>query len=147
MSFVTQGGLAPEDTNYSRDVYVHDLRTGITELASTGQDANGNNDSWSPSISDDGRFVAFQSAASNLVEGDTNGSSPNTGWDVFVRDIIAGTTVRVSVAHDGGRPNGNSLSPSISPDGRYVCWTSWADNHVLGDTNDKADSFVRGPLN
>jgi Tol biopolymer transport system component len=146
VSFTSYDPLAPEDTNDHPDVYVHDLGTGLTELASTGPDGVGNHDSWDSSISDDGRYVAFMSAASNLVEGDTIGASPSSGRDVFVRDRFEGTTERVSVGEDGSEANGNALRPSISSDGRYVCWTSRADNLVTGDTNEKADTFVRGPL-
>ena len=91
-----------------------------------------------PSISTDGRYVAFQSTASNLVPGDTNGVS-----DVFVRDRQTGTTERVSVDSGGGEGNGGSYFPSISADGRYVAFLSYADDLVTGDTNTAPDVFVR----
>jgi Tol biopolymer transport system component len=101
-----------------------------------GGDANGA--SYTASISEDGRYVAFVSAASDLVPNDGNGKQ-----DVFVRDLVAGTTVRASVARNGGNPNGPSLQPSISADGRYVAFRSKASNLVRGDTNGQFDVFVR----
>jgi Tol biopolymer transport system component len=98
----------------------------------------GNNTSEYPSISADGRFVAFHSPASNLVVGDTNGAA-----DVFVRDRQSGTTERVSVATGGTEGNFDSYYPSISADGRFVAFHSFASNLVLGDTNGAADIFVR----
>ncbi len=99
--------------------------------------------SWYPSISADGRFVAFVSAASNLVEGDTNGVE-----DVFVHDRLTGTTTRVSVDSLGNGSNEASLYPSISANGRFVAFHSAASNLVAGDTNGQWDIFVhafRGP--
>jgi Tol biopolymer transport system component len=83
-----------------------------------------------PSISADGRFVAFASAATNLVPGDTNGYP-----DVFVRDRVTGVTTRVSVTDTGGQANGASSSPVMSADGRWVAFTSYANNLTLGDLN------------
>jgi len=100
--------------------------------------AQGNDDSYSPSITADGRCVAFNSAASNLVGGDTN------GWiDIFVYDRQSGTTERVSVDSDGTQVDGESHSPSISADGRYVVFESYATTLVSGDTNGDWDVFVR----
>src|SRR5207249_1550889 len=91
-----------------------------------------------PSISGAGRYVAFDSLDSHLVDGDTNGSR-----DVFVRDRQSGTTERVSVASGGAQGSSNSYGPSISADGSYVAFTSQADNLVAGDTNGFEDVFVR----
>ena len=77
----------------------------------------GNDDSFDPAISADGRFVAFGSDATNLVPGDTNGSD-----DVFVRDRQTGTTRRVSVGPGGVQGNGASFDPAISADGRFVAF-------------------------
>ncbi|HEY3140514.1 MAG TPA: hypothetical protein VGJ86_05260 [Acidimicrobiales bacterium] len=77
----------------------------------------GNGASTRPSLSQGGRFVAFQSVATNLVPSDTNAVS-----DVFVRDNVARTTERVSVANDGTQGNGPSLAPAISDDGRFVAF-------------------------
>lgn len=89
------------------------------------------------SISQDGRYVAFSSYASNLVPGDTNEQT-----DIFVRDRISGTNVRVSVNSDGSEGNNDSWAPGISADGRYVVFTSRADNLVANDINDYEDVFL-----
>ncbi len=130
--------LVPDDTNGKQDVFVHDRVTGRTErvsVASNGIEANGH--SWMPAISDDGRYVVFQSDATNLVADDTNGKS-----DIFVHDRLTGRTERVSVASDGTQVNDTSWNPAISADGRYVAFASTATNLVSGDTNGKQDVFV-----
>jgi Tol biopolymer transport system component len=101
-----------------------------------GGDANG--ESTLPSISGDGRYVAFTSGASDLVASDGNGLI-----DVFVRDLQAGTTTRVSVDTAGGDPDDQSDSASISANGRYVAFTSGASDLVAGDSNGLRDVFVR----
>ena len=101
-------------------------------------ETQGNGDSEYASLSASGRFVAFQSVASNLVPGDTNGRR-----DVFVRDLVSGDTTRASVATDGSQDNRNSQSPSIDGNGRYVAFSSGARNLVPGDTNGRRDIFVR----
>jgi Tol biopolymer transport system component len=89
-------------------------------------------------VSADGRYVAFDSFASNIVAGDTN------GWlDVFVRDTVAGTTTLVSVSSTGVQGNHPSMEPAISADGRYVVFSSSASNLVPDDSNDALDVFVR----
>ncbi len=131
--------LVGNDTNETHDVFVRDRRTGKTELVSLGSDgAKGNSSSFFSSISADGRFVAFFSYASNLVGGDTNGAI-----DVFVRDRSTRETKRVSLRSDGAQGGGDSSYPSISPDGRFVAFTSDASNLVGGDTNGVTDAFVR----
>jgi WD40-like Beta Propeller Repeat len=100
--------------------------------------AQGNFDSSGASISADGRLVAFQSQANNLVSGDTNVAS-----DVFVRDRVADTTVRVSVVSGGEQGNNFSYGGPISADGRYVAFSSSASNLVSVDTNFSDDAFVR----
>ena len=94
--------------------------------------------SGSSVLSGDGRYLAFSSGASNLVPGDVN-----THDDVFVRDMATGTIERVSVAPDGTDGNQGSNTPSISSDGRYVVFMSYASNLVLGDTNGQRDIFMR----
>ena len=131
--------LVAGDTNGSQDVFVHDRQTGITTRVSVDSDGMQVNDpSASPSISLDGRYVAFESIASNLVAGDTNGSQ-----DIFVHDRQTGITTRVSVDSNGMQVNDPSASPSISLDGRYVAFESIASNLVEGDTNGSQDVFVR----
>jgi Tol biopolymer transport system component len=133
--------LVSGDTNNVADIFVHDRQTGQTTRVSVASDGTqANNQSSDPSISSNGRYVAFASLASNLVSGDTNGA-----WDVFVHDRQTGETTRVSVASDGTQAIGfffGSSNPSISADGRYVAFDSWATNLVSGDTNDKPDVFV-----
>ena len=90
------------------------------------------------SMTPDGRFVAFESAASNLVPGDTNGVG-----DVFVREVASGVTTRVSLAYDGRQANAHSGVPSISADGRFVVFESDATNLVPGDTNQATDIYMR----
>lgn len=130
--------LAPGDVNGSRDVFVRDRRTGVTELvsvSSTGAQGNGN--SSSPWLSGDGRFVLFISAASSLVAGDTNDK-----LDAFVRDRMLGTTVRVSVGSTGQEANADTLSTRISVDGSVVIFATAAGNLTPGDTNGELDVFV-----
>lgn len=93
------------------------------------------------SIGSDGRFVAFDNPSGMLVLGDTNGAR-----DVFVRDRLSGTTVRVSTGPSGVQGNGASGYPSISGDGRFVSFTSWATNLVPSDTNSAYDAFVHDRL-
>lgn len=122
----TSSNLVAGDTNNVGDVFVRDRRTGVTERVSLGlKGAEGNGDSnflgiaTRPSISDDGRYVAFKSEATNLVRGDRNGVT-----DVFVRDRLAGVTERISVdSAENGAPGGGD-EPGISPDGRYVAFTT-----------------------
>src|SRR5206468_11535137 len=90
-----------------------------------------------PALSADGRFVAFQSDATNLVAGDTNGAT-----DVFVHDRQTGTTERVSVASDGTQGNGPSAGPALSADGGLVAFHGTATNLVAGDANGAYDVFV-----
>jgi len=130
--------LVPGDTNRTSDVFVRDLHTGQTTRVSVDSSgAEGNAGSAFPSISADGRFVAFDSLASNLVPGDMNGT-----WDVFIHDLQTGLTTRVSVDSSGAEGNSESISPSISAAGRFVAFESWASNLVPGDTNGLEDVFV-----
>jgi Tol biopolymer transport system component len=134
--------LVGGDTNGWEDVFVRDRRTGKTRrvnLSSAG--AQGNDHSFNPSISADGRLVAFGSSATNLVGNDTNGFD-----DVFVRDRRTGKTRRVSVSSAGTQGDGGNFNPSTSSDGRFVGFESFAANLVGGDTNGFEDIFVRGPL-
>jgi len=130
--------LVSGDTNSTWDIFVHDRQTSQTTRVSVDSGGlQGNGRSQSTSISSDGRFVAFHSRASNLVPGDTNGT-----YDIFVHNRQTGQTTRVSV--DSGGLQGNSLSEmsSISSDGRFVAFESYASNLVPGDTNGEADIFV-----
>ncbi|WP_328999088.1 hypothetical protein OHA18_32160 [Kribbella sp. NBC_00709] len=113
--------LVVGDTNDSQDVFVRDLRTGRTTVASVGRTGRADGDSWEPQISADGRHIAFTSSATNLVTGDTNATQ-----DVFVRDLAVRRTERVSLTADGKQIDIFSSSPAISGDGRLVSFTTQA---------------------
>jgi Tol biopolymer transport system component len=135
----TARNLDPVDTNLQSDVYVRDLMAGVTELVSisvAGDAANAA--SQDAAISSEGRYVVFESLASNLVPDDTNGVS-----DMFLRDRVAGVTVRVSVGADGAQASHSSDNGSISGDGRSVGFRSHAPGLVPGDQITGSDYFVR----
>jgi subtilisin family serine protease len=135
--------LVPGDTNNQYDVFVYDRQNRSIErvsVSSSGQQSN--NWSGQPSISADGRFVGFNSMASNLVPGDTNNDS-----EIFVYDRQMRTIERVNISNTGEQGNLGSFGEfsgkhSISSDGRYVAFSSWASNLVPGDTNNAPDIFV-----
>jgi cysteine-rich repeat protein len=135
--------VEPNDRNGgAEDVFLRDLETETTELVHVDSGGEQGNFSASfPSVSADGRFVAFQASSTNLVPGDTNGAT-----DVFVRDLEARTTERVSVGSAGDQGNGPSGLPALSADGRFVAFESAATNLVDGDTNRKRDVFVHDRL-
>lgn len=123
--------LVAGDTNYANDIFVHDTQTNTSirvSVNSAGEQAL--QGGYWPAISADGRFLAFQSTAANLVPSDTNNC-----WDIFVHDQLTGETTRVSVDSAGIEGNAPSLEPRISADGRYVAFRSYASNLVSGDTN------------
>ena len=117
-------------------------RTTRVSVSSRGKQGTGDrthNGSNGPSISADGRYVAFHSGASNLVPGDTNRT-----MDIFVHDRVTGNTQRVSVSSSGAQANGENIgAPRISADGRYVAFASLASNLVPRDVNDITDAFLR----
>lgn len=116
--------LVQEDTNGVADVFVRDLGTGdVRRVSVNAQGQQANDASASPSISDDGRYVAFESYAQNLVSGDTNNA-----WDVFVRDRATNVTERVSVASGGTQGDQHSRAPALSGDGKRVVFESQATN-------------------
>ncbi len=130
--------LVAGDTNGVRDVFVHDRQTGQTIRVSVDSSGvEGDGDSRWPSMSADGRSVAFDSEATNLVPGDTQGVR-----DVFVHDLVSRQTTRVSVNSMGGAGNSESRLPSISGSGRYVAFESRASNLVQGDNLGHRDVFV-----
>ena len=131
--------LVPGDVNGAGDVFVRDRWAQKTERVSvTDGGAEANGPSRSASISDDGRYVAFTSNAKNLIPNDT---LPHA--DAFVRDRVAGTTIRVAPATDGGFLSADVTDIAISGNGRYVAFTSSASNVVANDTNGDTDVFVR----
>ena len=138
------------DTNGVTDIFVHDRTTGVTSRVSVSSDGSqGNAGSYSevntyassshnnPSLSADGRYVVFESLASNLVTGDNNDMR-----DIFMHDRTTGITTRVSINTDGTEGNNISFFPTLSADGRYVAFKSDATNLVTSDTNDITDIFV-----
>jgi predicted RNA-binding protein with TRAM domain len=134
----TSNNLVANDTNNRTDIFVHDSLTGETTRVSVDSNgAEGNSGSYNPSISGNGRYVAFASLSSNLVLNDTNDS-----YDVFVHDLQTGETRRVSVDSYGTEGNSSSDRPSISYDGQYITFHSIASNFVAGDTNNYYDVFV-----
>lgn len=137
VAFISQSSnLVAGDTNGMNDVFAHDRNTGVTERLPSG--IQGNGDSYHPSVSRDGRYVAFYSSASNFDPADTNNA-----YDVFVSDLIAGTITRVSTSSSGQQANGSSFDPAISADGNFVLFYSDATNLVSGDTNTATDVFVK----
>ncbi len=131
--------LVPGDTNAVADIFVRDRQTGVTKRVSVKTNsAQANGASELPAISPDGRFGAFESDATDLVPGDTNGQT-----DVFVRDRQTGVTSRVSVNSNEVQGNEFSTEGSISADGRYVAFLSHASNLVPADTNNDYGVFVR----
>ena len=128
--------LVAGDGNGQIDVFVRDVGGGVqrVSVAADGSDPNG--PSSEPDMSHDGRFVAFSSAATNLVPGDTNGQP-----DVFVRDLSAQITRRISVAGGGVEAQGASRAPALAASGLYASFESSAANLVGGDTNGIPDVF------
>ncbi|WP_341252119.1 cell wall-binding repeat-containing protein [Euzebya pacifica] len=128
--------------------------TGPAELISTNADGDDSGDDQStgpPSISDDGRYVAFTSRATDLVDGFVDGNGANFG-DVYLRDTAMGTTTLVS--HAAGSPltsaaGGSSGNPRVSADGRYVVYDTFATNLVAGvtDTNNERDVYLYSVAN
>ncbi|PZS25513.1 MAG: hypothetical protein DLM59_20035, partial [Pseudonocardiales bacterium] len=138
--------LVTGDINDAVDVFVRDRLAGTTRrvnVSGAGGQAesgsvSGTSGSGTSEVSANGRFIAFFSNARNLVPGDTNGS-----WDVFLRDMQAGVTRRISYSGTGVQGNAESDQNAISADGRYVVFESFASNLVPGDTNSRIDVFLR----
>ena len=136
--YSTASNLVPDDRGGMADVFVRDRQTRETRRVSEAADGTpANGYSVQPVVSANGRYVAFVSAARNLVAGDSNGLI-----DVFVKDLASGAVERVSVATGGAQAKGPSFEPAISADGRYVAFESFASNLVAGDTNGHNDVFV-----
>lgn len=139
--FTTSAALVQADTNRTLDVYLSDgAAGGGVQLVSVAADgAAGDARSSAPDISVDGRYVAFESDATNLVDGD----DPSGVTDVFIHDTATGSTELVSVSRDHSTRDGASSSPAISPDGRFVAFESVASNLIDSDNNSASDIFVR----
>lgn len=132
------------DNNGEADIYVRDTLFSTNERASvTAQGGEPFDPCQVPVISGDGRFVTFESNSPDLVLGDTNNAP-----DIFLRDLVANTTIRISLATYGVQSATffPSLNPSISGDGRFVVFTSFAPNLAPNDINGAPDIFLRGPL-
>jgi Tol biopolymer transport system component len=130
----------PNYLSQKQNVFLRDRSNGFTTLVSVNLagTGGGDGDSLPTAISGDGHYVLFESLADNLVPGDTN------GWaDVFLRDVWSNRTVLISVSTNGGAGNGVSRESTLTPDGRYVAFTSAASNLVALDTNGLPDVFVR----
>lgn len=140
LSFDTiASNMVAEDVNAFDDVFYYNAPLHqVFRVSQAAVVAQGNNNSHEPSISQDGRYVAFYGIATNLVKGET----PVTR-DVYLRDMLSGTTRRVSSGQDNGPGSNHSYSPSLSANARYVAFESDATNLVSGDTNGRRDIFVQ----
>jgi hypothetical protein len=137
---LTASNTAFQKPGITFDVFLRDRASNTTilvsaNLAGTG---GGDQDAVPVSVSSNGQFVLFESASDNLVPGDTNSAS-----DVFVRDVVNGTTILVSANTNGVCGNGASYSSAMTPDGPYVAFASAATDLVPGDANGIPDIFVR----
>jgi Tol biopolymer transport system component len=132
--------VAGDENGHHEDVFVRDRRRGETTRVRE-NNRSGSLYSGIPSISGNGRFVAFESPASDLVKGDRNHHV-----DVFLRDRKRGETTLLSVSSEGEQGNSESSFPAISAYGHFVAFSSLASNLVGGDRFNTADTFVRGPL-
>jgi hypothetical protein len=132
--------LVVGDTNNQPDIFLMELKAGApisrVNISNTEVQANVEDGTMTFDVSDDGNIVVFGSVASNLVTGDTNGQP-----DIFIRNRLAGTTVRIN-GTGGVQPNGGSYNPSISGNGQHIAFRSEANNLVPGDTNGHGDIFV-----
>jgi Tol biopolymer transport system component len=138
----TATNLVPNDTNGTQDVFLHDRMTGATTRVSvSGTGAEGSSFSGVPSVSADGRFIAFESLASNLVLGDVNDT-----WDVFVHERLTGLTSLVSIDSGGAQGTNASNGPRISADGRFVSFWSSSTNFAPSPTL-HADVYLHDRVN
>lgn len=140
ITFTTAEPISAGDTNGVNDVYMRDMHVSTTTLLSVaahGSTIAGNSSSSGGVISSDGHFVTFHSFASDLVASDTRGYR-----DVFLRDLHTGSTRRISVSNSGTQGNYGSYDPDISDDGRFITYTSEANNLVPADTNSKPDILL-----
>ena len=137
--FSTTAKIDPADTNNLQDIYVRDTVANTTTLITKGiGGAQTNSGSYAPTLSADGRYLAFESVASNLYSGDTNNAP-----DIFLYDRVTNALSVVSTNTGGGFANGSSTKARISGDGNSVAFYSSATNLVSGDTNGASDVFVR----
>ncbi len=141
-NYVTFQSLSPDprdgDKNTVEDIFRRDVAQSATLLVSLATDGSqGNNRSYGADVTDDGATVVFESLASNLVAGDNNNAS-----DIFLRDLTAQTTTRISIGIDGTDANGSSFRPAISRDGAFIAFCSRATNLVQGASAQAAAAFL-----
>ena len=130
--------LVSGDTNGDQDVFLRDRVANTTTRVSVSTGGGqGSDESGDPAISGDGKIIAFESKADDLVPGDNNGT-----WDIFVHNRATGVTERVSVRSNGQEATGASRDPAVSANGRFVVFDSWARDLVYKDTNGKRDVFI-----
>ncbi|KAB2853360.1 MAG: hypothetical protein F9K46_18465, partial [Anaerolineae bacterium] len=142
VAYYTEASLVPGDGDSINDIYLYDRQTCEVQLISVstaGLKSNG--DSYDPSMSGDGRYIAFESSATNLVTGDTNGET-----DIFLHDRLTTTTTRVSVDSNGDQANDHSYAAHISADGRIIAFESTASDLIAGDTNAARDVFLHNRI-
>ncbi|MBP7006543.1 MAG: PD40 domain-containing protein, partial [Candidatus Pacebacteria bacterium] len=131
--------LTANDTNLVQDVFIRDVELGTTEILSiSSNEIQGNDQSYKPSVSSDGRYVTFYSEATNLISGDTNDAG-----DIFIRDRELDTTERVSLRNNGDEIDNSSDRPDVSSDGRYVIFDSGDELIKDEDFNNGSDIFIR----
>ncbi len=137
--YSNDSSLVASDINGRYDAFRRDMFSGETVLVSTASNGEpGDWDSGDPSISDDGRYIAMYTSASNLFPGDSNGLQ-----DCVVKDLVSGETTHVSYGVAGVPGNGHSFYPTISGNGRKVAFVSYATNLVPDDGNSQGSIFVR----
>jgi Tol biopolymer transport system component len=132
------GNLVAEDLNGRTDIFIRDFKAGTTKLVNSALGGGvGNGGSARPTVSGNGRFIAFLSTSTDLIAGGTNGLA-----HVFVRDRKKGKTELISKSSVGTQANGGSLDAVISADGRWVAFESGADNLVVKDTKGKRQIYL-----
>ena len=143
VAFLSQASnLVLGDTNLLQDAFIRDLRTGQTSIISTTSTGTlGDGGTGGIVISGDGRYVAIDSYAENLVAGDSNLTR-----DVFLKNTETGTVIMLSTSTSGAQGDDQSFVNDISADGRYIAFSSNATTLVTGDTNASRDAFVRDSL-
>ncbi|HEX6813381.1 MAG TPA: hypothetical protein VF384_17305 [Planctomycetota bacterium] len=139
-AFVSLDALLPSDTNNTTDVYVRELATGVVRRVSvTPAGVQPNDACFDPVLSDDGRFIAFGSWATNLAPSDNNGAMGN---DIFVRDMQTGALQHVSKNAAGAGGNGISAYHDMSGNGRFVTFYSYSTNLVPNDPDTSQDTYL-----
>jgi Raf kinase inhibitor-like YbhB/YbcL family protein len=135
----TATNLAPSDSNVGSDIFLRNVTANtLSHISVSRTGGNADGESTEPHLSADGNLVVFESLATNLVSGDSNGAS-----DIFLYNSASQNTSRISTSSSNVAGNGHSFSPRLSSGGRYVVFESEASNLVVGDTNNLADIFLK----